>query len=108
MKVRRKYNNWIPKLLKVNAITLYPFILFKRTVPGIKAYRTHPEQLFKHEYIHIEQVRKIGWFKFYFLYLVESAKNGYRNNKYEVEAYGRQAEPFTAEEEKAFNEDFGL
>lgn len=108
MKIRRKYNNWIPKLLNVGAITLYPFILFKRTVPDLKTRCRHPEQLFKHEYIHIEQVRKLGWFKFYFLYLVESAKNGYRQNKYEVEAYDRQTEPPNEEEQKAFNKDFGL
>jgi len=108
MKIRRKYNNWIPQLLNVGAITLYPFILFSSTVAGIKTYRKEPEQLFKHEYIHIEQVRKLGWLKFYFLYLVESAKNGYEENKYEVEAYTRQVEPFNDEEQKAFNEDFGL
>ena len=108
MKIRRKYNNWIPQLLRVGAITLYPFILFSRSVPGIKTYRQHPEHLFKHEYIHIEQVRNMGWFKFYFLYLVESAKNGYRDNKYEVEAYTRQTEPLNDEEQKAFDEDFGL
>lgn len=108
MKIRRVYNSWIPQLLKVGAITLYPFILFSRSVQGIKTYRLNPEQLFKHEYIHIEQVRKLGWFKFYFLYLVESAKNGYRQNKYEVEAYDRQTEPLNEEEQKAFNKDFGL
>ena len=108
MKIRRKYNNWIPQLLRVGGITLYPFILFSRTVPSMKTNLRNPEQLFKHEYIHIEQVRKLGWFKFYFLYLVESAKNGYRKNKYEVEAYDRQTEQLNEEEQKAFNEDFGL
>ncbi len=108
MKIRRSYNNWIPQLLNVGAITLYPFILFSRSVQGIKTYRKYPEQLFKHEYIHIEQVRKLGWFKFYFLWLGESAKNGYKGNKYEIEAYARQTEPLNEEEQKAFNEDFGL
>ena len=109
MKIRRKYNNWIPQLLNVGAITLYPYILFARSVTGLKGNNgDYAIQLFKHEYIHIEQVRKMGWFKFYFLYLVESAKNGYEDNKYEVEAYARQNEQFTDEEQKAFNEDFGL
>ena len=108
MKIRRKYNNWIPQLFKVGAITLYPFILFSRSVQGIKTHRQHPEHLFKHEYIHIEQVRKLGWFKFYITYLIESKKDGYRGNKYEVEAYDRQTEPLNEEEQKAFNEDFGL
>ena len=108
MKIRRKYNNWIPQLLRVGAITLYPYILFSRTVPSLKTNLRNPEQLFKHEYIHIEQVRRMGWFKFYFCYLVENAKTGYDKNKYEIEAYTRQVEPFTEEEKKAFNEDFGL
>ena len=108
MKIRRKYNNWIPQLLNVGAITLYPYILFSRTVYSMKRNLQEPAHLFKHEYIHIEQVRNMGWFKFYFLYLVESARNGYDDNKYEVEAYSRQTEPFTPEEQKAFNEDFGL
>ena len=108
MKIRRKYNNWIPQLLRVGAITLYPYILFSRSVQGIKTRRQYPEQLFKHEYIHIEQVRKLGWFRFYITYLIESAKNGYRQNKYEVEAYDRQTEPLNDEEQKAFTKDFGL
>jgi len=49
----------------------------------------------------------MGWFKFYFLYIIEGMKNGYENNKYENEAHERQVEPYTEEEQKAFNEDFG-
>ena len=108
MKIRRKYNHWIPQLLNVGAITLYPFILFSRSVAGIKTHRKEPEHLFKHEYIHIEQVRRLGWFKFYFTYIVESFKNDYLDISYEVEAYKRQTEPLNEEEQKAFNEDFGL
>ena len=86
MKIRRKYNNWIPKILRVGAITLYPFILYKRSKADLQTTPDYLKAVFKHEYIHIEQVRRMGWFKFYFLYLIESAKNGYRDNKYEVEA----------------------
>ena len=106
MKIRRKYNNWIPQLFNVGAITLYPYILFARTVQGIKTYRKNPEYLFKHEYIHIEQVRRVGWFKFYFTYIVESFKNDYLDISYEVEAYNRQEEVMTDEEYKAYEEDF--
>ena len=107
MKIRRKYNNWIPQLLRVGAITLYPFILYKRSKTDLKRTPDYLKSVFKHEYIHIEQVRRLGWFKFYFLYLIESAKNGYRQNKYEVEAYDRQNEQYTEEEQNAFDEDFG-
>ena len=106
MKIRRVYNNWIPQLLDVGAITLYPFILFSSRILYMKQHLKNPEHLFKHEYIHIEQVRKLGWFKFYFLYIVEHFKNGYEENKYEVEAYARQTEAMTDEEYKAYEEDF--
>ena len=43
-----------------------------------------------HEQKHIDQYKRYGFFTFIFLYLLESIKNGYRNNKYEVEA--REAE----------------
>ena len=44
----------------------------------------------KHELCHIEQFRRYGFFRFIILYLVESDRNGYYKNKYEIEA--RQAE----------------
>ncbi len=44
----------------------------------------------KHELCHIEQFRRYGFFTFIFLYLYESVKHGYHNNKYEIEA--REAE----------------
>ena len=42
-----------------------------------------------HELCHIRQFQEHGFFRFLGLYLLESFKNGYYNNKYEVEA--RQA-----------------
>ena len=42
-----------------------------------------------HELCHIRQFQEHGFFRFLWLYLWESYKNGYYNNKYEVEA--RQA-----------------
>lgn len=43
-----------------------------------------------HELAHVHQYRKHGILNFIFLYLTESAKSGYYNNKFEVEA--RQSE----------------
>ncbi|WP_126969736.1 DUF4157 domain-containing protein [Gynurincola endophyticus] len=45
---------------------------------------------FNHELKHIEQFEQHGFFPFLFKYTIESIKNGYQNNKYEIEA--RQAE----------------
>jgi hypothetical protein len=39
-----------------------------------------------HELKHVDQFRQHGFFLFIFLYLWESIRNGYRKNKYEVEA----------------------
>ena len=40
----------------------------------------------RHELTHIEQFRHYGSLKFICLYLAESLKNGYYNNRFEVEA----------------------
>lgn len=39
-----------------------------------------------HELCHIQQFREHGYFRFLWLYLKESMRVGYYNNKYEVEA----------------------
>lgn len=41
---------------------------------------------FEHELVHLEQYKKEPLVH-PFLYLIELVKNGYKNNKYEVEAY---------------------
>lgn len=107
MKIRRVYNNWFAQLLNVGAITLYPFILYSQSKLSLKARDEYLTALFKHEYIHIEQVRRLGWFTFYFLYIIENMKTGYKQNKFELEAWDRQHEQYTDEEQKAYDEDFG-
>lgn len=50
-----------------------------------------------HELIHVEQLTRfplIGPF----LYVVELIKNGYRNNKYEIEAYTRSNSVYSGKE----------
>jgi hypothetical protein len=47
----------------------------------------------RHELAHVEQFRKYGFCRFIALYLLESLRKGYHNNRFEVEA--RQAEAFT-------------
>lgn len=39
-----------------------------------------------HELKHVEQYQRYGVVRFILLYLYETIKNGYRNNKFEVEA----------------------
>ncbi len=46
----------------------------------------------KHELKHIEQFRRYGFLTFLCLYLVESFRKGYYNNKFEVEARNAENE----------------
>ena len=48
------------------------------------------ERWLKHELCHIRQFEQHGFFTFILKYLLETIRNGYYNNRYEVEA--RQAE----------------
>jgi hypothetical protein len=91
MKVKHIRNSKLAKLLKVEAITIYPFIFYSMDIPS--------KVLKQHEMIHIDQIRKLGWFKFYFKYLLEYTKLYYRlrsssmayfNISFEKEAYAKQ------------------
>lgn len=55
-----------------------------------KQFFLHNEQWVLHELTHVKQFRKHGFLRFILMYLIESARNGYYNNKFEVEA--REAE----------------
>lgn len=60
MRIRIKKNHWLPKLLKVGGITIYPYIFIDSPFPSY--------QLIAHELVHIDQVRSVGWFRFYISY----------------------------------------
>lgn len=77
MRIREVFcKRWLLKK-EVEAVTIYPFI-FYRGIPTAEVRR--------HELVHINQIQKIGWLKFYITYLWYSVKLGYRNNPYEKEA----------------------
>lgn len=91
MKVKIRYNSSVPKLFGWDGITLYPFIFM--TISKHKAIKS---RLLHHEWIHILQVRKHGFFRFYFSYIMQSfvnilkyrnLKEAYRNISFEKEAY---------------------
>ncbi len=63
MKARLKTNSYICKALKVNGITLYPFVFVAQKLPSAR--------LLTHEAIHIDQVKRVGIFNFYLRYLRE-------------------------------------
>ena len=89
LKVREIFcKRWILKK-STAAITLYPFIFY-----NIKhrLYREELRELVSHEMEHITQIRKRGVLKFYWDWVRETIKKGYRNNKFEVAAREKAAE----------------
>ena len=88
-----KYNHWLPKLLKVNAIVLFQTIYY--AMPQKKV----SDRLRRHEEKHVEQQKEEGSIMLKIKYMYEFAVNfvkyrnywkAYRSISYEVEA--RQAE----------------
>lgn len=86
---RIKENSWIARLAawKLHADKLA--IAIGRT---IHLHRTGREEFLQnkrwllHEMIHIDQFRRYGLLRFIVLYLWESLRKGYYNNRFEVEA----------------------
>lgn len=91
MNIREVKNSSLAKLIGYS-ITLYPFIFYigepsKTTI--------------KHESIHVEQIRRHGFVRFYVSYLLHylayraagnSHTASYLLNPYEIEAYSRETE----------------
>ena len=93
IKIRVIRKSFFAKILKVEGIVIYPFILFSIEKPGVK--------LINHELIHILQVRRDGILKFYFNYLKEyylsrnknlNHNEAYLSISYEKEAYAHQSD----------------
>ena len=49
------------------------------------------ERWVKHELAHVEQFRKHGFLRFIGLYLWESVRKGYYNNRFEIEARAKES-----------------
>jgi hypothetical protein len=95
LSIKLKFNHWLPKALGAEAITLYPYIFFACDKATAVADHT-----INHEWIHVEQVRNIGWLKFYASYLFNYLKlylklrdqqKAYEAIPYEAEAFAGQA-----------------
>jgi len=88
-----KENSWIARLAARKLKAKKAAIVIGKTVylhntPG-KEFLNNKGWLL-HELKHIEQFKRYGFISFIFLYLWESIRYGYTNNKYEIEA--REAE----------------
>ncbi len=76
------------KFFKINAIVVFPFVLYQDKNPT--------ESIVRHEKIHLRQIKDDGVIKFYLKYFYEyfqgrrsglSHNEAYRNISYEKEAY---------------------
>lgn len=59
-----------------------------------------PQWLFRHELEHAYQIMRYGAFLFYLKYFYYSMRYGYKGNPFEIEAYARQHDPLTTNEEQ--------
>ncbi len=93
LQVNIKENSWLAKLaawkLGVDnvALTLGTTIHLHRASAEVLI---NDERWVRHELKHVEQFLKYGFVKFIFMYVMESLRNGYENNRFEIEA--REAE----------------
>jgi Domain of unknown function (DUF4157) len=89
MNVRIKENSWVAKIAAVRMKADQLAIVFGNT---IHLYRSSREEFLNdsnwvcHELKHVEQYKQNGFAGFLLKYLYHWVKNGYYNNKFEVEA----------------------
>jgi hypothetical protein len=89
MQLNIKENSWVAKLAAKKLRSKNVAIVLGST---IHLYNVSKQEFLqnkkwvKHEMTHLEQFKRYGFFSFIVMYLWESAKKGYYNNKYEMEA----------------------
>jgi Domain of unknown function (DUF4157) len=95
IKITVKENSWIAKMaakkLKVSNVAF----TLGNTIHLYNASATeffNDAKWLRHELKHVEQFRRYGFFTFIWKYCMESMKNGYFQNRFEIEA--REAERF--------------
>lgn len=83
-----KYNSLIAKAIgKLNgAKNGYAVTITKNTTLYSTPWSEVDKYWRLHEDCHKKQIATLGWWRFMILYFYELAKNGYTNNKYEIEA----------------------
>jgi len=102
------YDSWIPRLLSIQGIVLYPFILIATPKKDTRSY------IIKHELVHVKQITRIGCCRFYTLYIYSMFNSCFQkgncytvlyDNEFEDEAYEIEDYPLTKDEMKLVNWD---
>jgi hypothetical protein len=94
--IRIKENSWLAKLSAKKLGSKKVAVVFGKT---IHLFNTSREEFLKnekwvcHELAHVQQFEKYGSFRFVLLYLFESLRKGYRQNRYELEARSKERDP---------------
>lgn len=89
MKVRIKENSWLAKLAAIKLKSESVAIVFGRTIHLYNAGRgdlLSNRDWLCHELTHVQQYQHYGFTGFIVRYLAEWIKNGYYNNRFEIEA----------------------
>ena len=93
MVVRIRENSWFASLAARKLKTAKVAMVLGNT---IHLWNTSREEFLAnqrwlcHELAHVEQYARYGFFRFVVLYLFESLRHGYRNNRFEAEARERE------------------
>ena len=93
MHFKIKENSFLASLAARKLKSKRAAIVFGRTIHLHNISRQqflNDERLMNHELCHVKQYQENGFLGFLFLYLLESIRRGYTNNRFEVEA--REAE----------------
>lgn len=95
MTLRIKEKSWIARLAAMKLRSLQVAIVIGDTIHlhnTTKVEFLSNTSWLRHELKHVEQYRRLGFTRFLFLYLAESVKKGYYNNRFEVEARNAEKE----------------
>lgn len=99
MLVTLVYNSRLARFLGAGATTLYPFIFF-----AMSREEADRDRVIDHEFVHVRQVRRLGWLRFYASYLWEYLRavvklrkhwEAYYTISYEKEAFAAGELDFT-------------
>lgn len=86
--MKKHFNTWWLRHTWIGAMTLGSHVFFKRPENEVS------ERIIRHEYMHVEQVKRLGVFRFYTLYLWYTLLHGYKRNPLEVEARNFASSPW--------------
>lgn len=79
-------------------IVLWPFVFLKPMWKGREFNTAHDKVLFRHELQHCYQIHEQGVLKFYFMYLINLFRKGYKRHPMEIDAKKVENIPLSSQE----------